>query len=90
MQTTALIVQAGARRICLYYTGRRHAGENLEGLLTKREPRRDKPVVMSDALSQIMPRKRRSSAVMVWRMRGGKFSDLADDFPPRVRWSSTR
>jgi transposase len=41
MQTTALIVQGGERRICLYYTGRRHAGENLEALLTQREPGRD-------------------------------------------------
>src|SRR5215475_5091222 len=38
MQTTALIVQVGARQVCLYYTGRRHAGENLAALLTKREP----------------------------------------------------
>jgi hypothetical protein len=51
MHTTALIVQVGERRICLYYTGRRHAGENLDALLTQREPDRDKPVVMSDALS---------------------------------------
>jgi transposase len=49
-QTTALIVQVGTRRICLYYTGRRHAGENLAALLRKREPGRGKPVVMSDAL----------------------------------------
>jgi hypothetical protein len=32
MQTTALIVQVGERRICLYSTGRRHAGENLAAL----------------------------------------------------------
>jgi transposase len=50
MQTTVLIVQVGERRICLYYTGRRHAGENLAVLLTKREPDHDKPLVMSDAL----------------------------------------
>ncbi len=50
MQTTALLVHVGPRRICLYYTGRRHAGENLEALLRKREPDRGKPVVMSDAL----------------------------------------
>jgi transposase len=50
MQTTALMVQVGARRICLYYTGRRHAGENLARLLGMREPERDKPMVMSDAL----------------------------------------
>jgi transposase len=51
MYTTALIVQVGERRICLYYTGRQHAGENLEALLAKREPQREKPLVMSDALS---------------------------------------
>jgi hypothetical protein len=34
MYTTALIVLVGEQRICLYYTGRRHAGENLEALLT--------------------------------------------------------
>jgi transposase len=42
MYTTALIVQVGERRICLYYTGRQHAGENLDALLAKREPHREK------------------------------------------------
>jgi hypothetical protein len=51
MYTTALIVQVGERRICLYYAGRQHAGENLTVLLHKREAQRDKPLVMSDALS---------------------------------------
>jgi transposase len=51
MQTTALVVQVGVQRICLYYTGRRHAGENLALLLRQRELDRDKPLVMSDALS---------------------------------------
>jgi rRNA maturation protein Nop10 len=51
LYTTALIVQVGERQICLSYTGRRHAGENLERLLAQREPGREKPLVMSDALS---------------------------------------
>jgi transposase len=50
-QTTAWIVQVGERGICWYYTGRRPAGENLEALLTKREPGRGNPLVRSDALS---------------------------------------
>src|SRR5262249_4217720 len=37
MYTTGLVVEVGGRRICLYYAGRQHAGENLEGLLRKRE-----------------------------------------------------
>jgi hypothetical protein len=51
MFTTALIAQVGKRRICLYYTGRQHAGENLTRLLAKRDPQRGTPLVMSDALS---------------------------------------
>jgi hypothetical protein len=51
MYTTGLIVQAGEQRICLYYAGRQHAGENLAALLSKREAERDKPLVMSDALA---------------------------------------
>ena len=44
-------VQVGERRICLDYTGRQHAGENLERRLAKREPQRGKPLGMSDALA---------------------------------------
>ena len=32
MFTTALVVKVGERTICLYYSGRPHAGENLEAL----------------------------------------------------------
>jgi hypothetical protein len=51
MYTTGLSVQAGEQRICLYYAGRQHAGENLAALLTRREAQRAKPLVMSDALA---------------------------------------
>jgi len=51
MYTTALVTQHGAQTICLYFAGRAHAGENLEALLTYREPDRGKPLVMSDALA---------------------------------------
>jgi hypothetical protein len=81
MQTTALVVQVGDRRICLYYTGRRHAGENLAALLTQRKPGRDKPLVMSDAL-----RSNNAGAADLIRchcLAHGRrqFSDVADDFP---------
>jgi hypothetical protein len=51
MYTTGLVVQHGDWTICLYIAGRAHAGENLEALLAQREVGRDKPLVMSDALS---------------------------------------
>ena len=81
MDTTALIVQVGERRICLYYTGRRQAGENLDGLLTKREPGRGKPLVRSDALSH-----NNAEEANLIRCHGlvhgrRQLSELADDFP---------
>jgi transposase len=81
MQTTALIVQVGERRICLYYTGRRHAGENLEAFLTKREPGRDKPLVMSDALTRNNAEE--ATLIRCHCLAHGrrKFTELAEDFP---------
>src|SRR4029450_11713163 len=43
MYTTGLVVQQDEHTICLYFSGRAHAGENLEALLTRREAGRDKP-----------------------------------------------
>jgi transposase len=81
MQTTALVVQVGERRICLYYTGRRHAGENLERLLRQREPERGKPLVMSDALSSNNAEE--AGLIRCHCLAHGrrKFTELTDDFP---------
>jgi hypothetical protein len=81
MQTTALIVQVGERRICLYYTGRKHAGENLVALLAHREPHREKPLVMSDALSS--NKAEEAGLIRCHCLAHGrrKFSELEEDFP---------
>lgn len=52
MQSTALVVKADGHTICLYFSGRNHAGENLRALLEQRREGLDKPLVMSDALSR--------------------------------------
>jgi hypothetical protein len=52
MFTTALVIRVGERLICLYYSGRAHAGENLAALLEQREAGQEPPIVMSDALSR--------------------------------------
>ena len=51
MHTTALVVKVGEHTAILYYSSRRHAGENLQRLLDKREAGLEKPLAMSDALS---------------------------------------
>jgi transposase len=81
MQTTALIVQVGDRRICLYYTGRRHAGENLDALLAHREPHREKPLVMSDALSSNTAEETHLIRCHCLAHGRRKFSELDEVFP---------
>jgi hypothetical protein len=49
--TTGIVVKVGSRKIAFYLSGRRHAGENLAGLLEKRNEGLEKPFQMSDALA---------------------------------------
>jgi NTP pyrophosphatase (non-canonical NTP hydrolase) len=51
MYTTGLVASDGERTICLYLSGRAHAGENLAAVLSLREADREPPIVMSDALA---------------------------------------
>jgi transposase len=81
MFTTALVVKVGERTICLYYSGRTHAGENLAALLAQRESARGKPLVMSDALSRNAVDE--TAVIRCHCLAHGRrqFSDLADVFP---------
>jgi transposase len=49
--TSGIVVKTEGRKIALYLSGRRHAGENLAELLTKREEGLARPIQMSDALA---------------------------------------
>ncbi len=85
MFTTALVVKVGERLICLYYSGRNHAGENLAALLSQREADRDPPMVMSDALSRNeidWPGLIRCHCLAHGRR---QFSDIEDVFPGECR-----
>ena len=55
MYTTGLVAQTGAHVICLYRSGRAHAGDNLTALLAQRAADRNPPLVMSDALAANQP-----------------------------------
>ena len=81
MFTTALVVQVDERTICLYYSGRSHAGENLKALLEQRQAGLDKPLVMSDALSRNEADE--DGLIRCHCLAHGRrqFSDLEDVFP---------
>jgi transposase len=82
MHTTALVVKVGEHTAILYYSSRRHAGENLQGLLDKREAGLDKPLAMSDALSSNEVADE-SMLIRCHCLAHGRrqFSDLEDVFP---------
>lgn len=50
--TTGMLSITGARKIALFFTGQKHAGENITDLLAKRHAGLDPPIQMCDALSR--------------------------------------
>lgn len=51
VQTSGIVAREGERWIALYFSGRRHAGENLSEVLRRRPPELAQPIQMSDALA---------------------------------------
>ena len=82
MHTTALVVKVGEHTAILYYSSRRHAGENLQGLLDQRAAGLAKPLAMSDALAS-NALTNEAAVIRCHCLAHGrrKFSDLAEVFP---------
>ncbi len=82
MYTTALQFE-GEHAICLYLTGRRHAGENLDAILAHRDP--DLPPIqwMSDGLAANTPTQHKDRALDISCLIHGRrqFVDIDDFFP---------
>ena len=54
--TSGIVATRDGHRIALYFTGRRHAGENLATVLAHRAPGLGPPIQMCDALSRNPPK----------------------------------
>jgi hypothetical protein len=81
MHTTGLIVKAEGHTIALYYTGTRHAGENLEAVLLNRHPDRSPIIQMCDASSMNIPKSLETILCNCLGHGFRKFRDLLDFFP---------
>jgi hypothetical protein len=86
MYTTGLVVHLEQRVICLYRSGRAHAGDNLTELLGRRESGLAKPIVMSDALAANQ-RDDDDRLIRCHCLAHGRrqFTDLEDVFPVEAR-----
>ena len=69
------------RKIALFFTGHKHAGENLVELLHNRNELLDKPVQMCDALSRNMPEGLKTAAGNCLVHGRRNFVEVANNFP---------
>jgi transposase len=76
------------RRIALYFTGWKHAGENLADVLKRRAAQLDAPIQMCDALSRNMPKLPGVEVLLANCMAHGRRQvvDVAANFPEECRY----
>jgi hypothetical protein len=82
MYTTVLQFE-GEQAICLYFTGRQHAGENLDALLAHRDPNLPPIQWMSDGLAANTPKQHQDQTLDINCIVHGrrKLVELEDYFP---------
>jgi len=85
MFTTGILSQMDKRHIALYYTGRKHAGENMADLLAQRDVDRGPPIQMCDALSRNLPKPFKTVLANCLSHARRKFVDVTDYFPEESR-----
>ena len=83
--TTGIVSKAQGHEIVLFFTGLRHAGENLEDVLKHREPNREPPIQMSDGLSRNLPGDLKTVVANCLTHGRRHFVEVAGSFPQEVR-----
>lgn len=78
--TTGVVAENGPHRIALFFTGRRHAGENLEEVLRRRAAKLPPPIQMCDALSRNYPEQFETIVANCLAHARRKFVELKDNF----------
>jgi transposase len=69
------------RKIALFFTGRKHAGENLEEVLQNRAPHLSIPIQMCDALDRNIPKKLKTILCNCLTHARRNFVDVLRSFP---------
>jgi hypothetical protein len=84
--TTAIVSHLdGGHRIALFFSGGKHAGENLEQVLQQRPPNLPPPIQMCDALSRNIPEHIRTLLCNCLAHGRRGFVDIIDNFPDQCR-----
>jgi len=84
--TTGILAEVDGHRIALFFTGRQHAGENLDRVLAQREEGLPAPIQMSDGLAsnQLKTAQTRQANCCTHSRR--KYVDVMEAFPEQCRF----
>jgi transposase len=87
--TTGVVSIVGGKKIGLFFTGGKHAGENIVDVLKEREKNRERPIQMCDALSRNMPEGLETIVANCLAHARRKFVEVIDNFPQECRFVVT-
>jgi len=84
--TTGVLAVQGERRIALFFTGPKHAGNNMAKLLKQRASGLSPPIQMCDALSRNVPKEFETLLANCLAHARRNFVDLVPSFPEECRF----
>jgi len=84
--TSGVVATRDGQRIALFFSGRRHAGENLAEVLKLRAEELDRPIQMCDALSRNLPRELQTIVANCLAHARRQFVEVYDRFPEECRY----
>jgi len=83
--TTGIVARRQGHPIALFFTGRKHAGENLADVLAHRASTLAAPIQMCDALSRNVPGELKTILAHCLAHARRRFVDVVNDFPDECR-----
>jgi transposase len=84
--TSGIVSTREGRRIALFFTGRKHAGENLADVLSQRASELGPPIQMCDALSRNPPKEFQVILANCIAHGRRKFVEVVENFPEECRY----
>ena len=85
LYTSGVVALSDGRRVALFFSGRRHAGENLARVLAHRAGQLPPPIQMCDALSRNLPGELQTILAHCLAHARRRFVDVYDRFPEPCR-----
>lgn len=83
--TSGVVSTRAGARMALFFSGRKHAGENLSDVLQHRSAELDAPIQMCDALSRNLPQELETILANCLAHGRRKFVEVHDRFPEECR-----